>query len=114
MSSPWVLVVDDDDDIRDTMMTILDQRGYVAAGAADGLDALEQIRIHGAPGIVLLDLRMPRMSGKEFVNAVHSDPLFLSSPKIKDGMLEFLRGQTVSVTKVAAPPMKFAPLRKAP
>jgi pimeloyl-ACP methyl ester carboxylesterase len=42
--------------------------------------------------------------------AVHSDPLFLSSPKIKDGMMEFLRGQPVTVTRTAAPPLKFAPL----
>jgi hypothetical protein len=42
--------------------------------------------------------------------AVHSDPLFLSSPKIKDGMMEFLRGQPVTVTKIVAPPMKFGPL----
>lgn len=42
--------------------------------------------------------------------AVHSDPLFLSSPKIKDGMMQFLRGQTVTVTRTAAPPMQFAPV----
>ncbi|HET9479777.1 MAG TPA: alpha/beta hydrolase, partial [Pyrinomonadaceae bacterium] len=42
--------------------------------------------------------------------AVHSDPLFLSSPKIKDGMLEFLKGQPVTATRISAPPMKFAPL----
>jgi pimeloyl-ACP methyl ester carboxylesterase len=42
--------------------------------------------------------------------AVHSDPLFLSSPQIKDGMLEFLRGQPVTVMKITLPPMKFAPL----
>lgn len=42
--------------------------------------------------------------------AVHSDPLFLSSPKILEGMLEFLRGQPVTATHLAAPPMKFAPL----
>jgi pimeloyl-ACP methyl ester carboxylesterase len=42
--------------------------------------------------------------------AVHSDPLFLSSPKIKEGMLEFLQGQPVTVTKISAPPLKFTPL----
>jgi hypothetical protein len=47
-------------------------------------------------------------------NAVHSDPLFLASPKIKEGMLEFLKGQPVSVTKIAGPPMKFVPVKKAP
>ncbi|HET7288229.1 MAG TPA: hypothetical protein VFI71_12190, partial [Pyrinomonadaceae bacterium] len=39
--------------------------------------------------------------------AVHSDPLFLSSPKIKEGMMEFLRGQPVTNTKITAAPMKF-------
>jgi hypothetical protein len=44
------------------------------------------------------------------VGAVHSDPLFLSSPKIKEGMMEFLRGQPVTATQISAGPMKFAPL----
>ena len=43
--------------------------------------------------------------------AVHSDPLFLSSPKIKDAMLEFMKGLPVSITRIKLPPMKFAPLK---
>jgi pimeloyl-ACP methyl ester carboxylesterase len=66
-----------------------------------------------------LDARTPVSNAEEyrkgFTNsthmiiegAVHSDPLFLSSPKIKDGMMEFLRGQPVTVTKITAAPMKF-------
>ena len=46
--------------------------------------------------------------------AVHSDPLFLSSPKILEGMKEFLRGQPVTATKISAAPMKFAPLLAPP
>jgi pimeloyl-ACP methyl ester carboxylesterase len=42
--------------------------------------------------------------------AVHSDPLFLSSPRIKDVMLEFMRGRPVSTTRIALGQMKFAPL----
>ena len=69
-----------------------------------------------------LDARTPVSNAEEyrkgFTNsthmiidgAVHSDPLFLSSPKIKDGMMEFLRGQPVTVTRIDGPPMKFAPL----
>ena len=45
--------------------------------------------------------------------AVHSDPLFLSSPKIKDVMLEFMRGAPLSTTRITASPMKFAPLTSA-
>jgi pimeloyl-ACP methyl ester carboxylesterase len=39
--------------------------------------------------------------------AVHSDPLFLSSPKIKEGMMEFLRGQPVETTKIEGAKIKF-------
>lgn len=39
--------------------------------------------------------------------ATHSDPLFLSSPKIKDVMLEFMRGAKLSTTRITLPPLKF-------
>ena len=43
--------------------------------------------------------------------AVHSDPLFLSSPKIKDVMLEFMKGQKPSTTKITLTPLKFTPIK---
>ena len=73
-----------------------------------------------------LDARTPISNAEEYLTgftkgthmiiegAVHSDPLFLSSPKIKEGMMEFLRGQPVTVTKISAGPMKFAPLLATP
>jgi pimeloyl-ACP methyl ester carboxylesterase len=73
-----------------------------------------------------LDARTPISNAEEyragFANsthmiiegAVHSDPLFLASPKIKDGMLEFLQGKPVTVTRVVGPTMKFAPLTAPP
>ncbi len=69
-----------------------------------------------------LDARTPVSNAEEYLTgfangthmiiegAVHSDPLFLSSPKIKDGMMEFLRGEPVKETKISIGPMKFAPL----
>jgi pimeloyl-ACP methyl ester carboxylesterase len=44
--------------------------------------------------------------------AVHSDPLFLSSPRIKEAMLEFLKGKRISTTRIVLPPLKFAPVKK--
>ena len=70
-----------------------------------------------------LDARTPVSNAEEYrtgfpnsthliiEGAVHSDPLFLSSPKIKDAMLEFLKGVPVTTTKITLPPMKFAPLK---
>lgn len=43
--------------------------------------------------------------------AWHSDPLFLSSPKIKDVMLEFMRGVPISTTRITLPAPKFAALK---
>ncbi|HET6974258.1 MAG TPA: alpha/beta hydrolase [Pyrinomonadaceae bacterium] len=66
-----------------------------------------------------LDARTPISNAEEYrkgfsnsthmiiEGAVHSDPLFLSSPKIKEGMMEFLRGQTVTTTRIQATPIKF-------
>jgi len=42
--------------------------------------------------------------------AVHSDPLFLSSPKIKDVMLEFMTGRQLSTTRITVSPITFTPL----
>src|SRR5262245_1842926 len=39
--------------------------------------------------------------------AMHSDPLFLSSPKIKDVMLEFMKGEPLSKTRIVLPALKF-------
>src|SRR5215510_14272644 len=42
--------------------------------------------------------------------AMHSDPLFLSSPKIKDVMLEFMKGESLSTTRIVLPALKFMQL----
>ncbi len=69
-----------------------------------------------------LDVRTPPSNAEEvrkgFPNsthliidgAVHSDPLFLSSPQIKDVMLEFMKGQRISTTKITLEPLKFVPI----
>jgi CheY-like chemotaxis protein len=80
MSSEWVLVVEDDADVRETIVMLLELQGYDACGATDGLDALRQMRARGRPGIVLLDLRMPAMNGGELVAAVRADPDLAPAP----------------------------------
>ena len=42
--------------------------------------------------------------------AVHSDPLFLGSPKIKDVMLEFMTGKPLSTTRIKVTPLRFTPI----
>ena len=62
-----ILVVDDDRDIRETLVEALESEGYDVISAVDGIDALELLRSQEqSPSLILLDLMMPRMNGMEF------------------------------------------------
>ena len=68
-----VLVVDDDDDIRDAMCELLEDEGYKVESAANGRDALELLR-YRHPCLMLLDLRMPVMDGFQVLDQVKHSP----------------------------------------
>jgi len=59
-----LLVVDDDSGMRDTLPDILEARGYRVGVAADGIEALEAIKIEKYD-LMLMDILMPRMNGVE-------------------------------------------------
>ncbi len=64
-----ILVVEDDENARKLMMTVLEQNGYSAIPARDGVDALEVMdRTH--VDLVVLDVMMPRMDGYEFTRTL--------------------------------------------
>jgi len=64
-----ILVVDDDDSIRSLLAAVLAREGFQTATARDGEDGLAQFRSM-APDIVLMDIRMPGMSGIEAMRAM--------------------------------------------
>ena len=68
-STHKILVVDDDDDIRIIVATLLRTAGYDASTAENGFDALLQLR-HAAPDLIVSDLNMPQMSGFEFLSVI--------------------------------------------
>lgn len=68
-----VLVVDDDQGIREFVRTVLADEGYEVAEATDGQQALE--RCEGVqPDVILLDMRMPVMDGREFARTYRQRP----------------------------------------
>jgi len=77
MQDNWILVVDDDEDLLETAILILTESGYRAEGVRNGQEALMKLRAAPTrlPRLIVLDMRMPVMSGPEFLQAQRQDPL---------------------------------------
>jgi CheY-like chemotaxis protein len=69
-----ILVVEDDDDIRESVCEILEAEGYRTLQASNGLDALNVLRQEQTPPcLILLDLMMPVMDGWQFCECLTRD-----------------------------------------
>jgi CheY-like chemotaxis protein len=74
-----VLVVDDDEALREAIAEAIEIAGYVVEQAENGREALEKMRL-ASPCVVLLDLMMPEMNGWEVVSAMDADPRLSKVP----------------------------------
>lgn len=83
MRAHRVLIIDDDEDIRETLIEVIKDRGYQAEGAIHGRDALDRLA-SGAerPCVILLDLMMPVMDGWQFREAQRKDPAIANIPVV--------------------------------
>jgi CheY-like chemotaxis protein len=84
MSRPkLVLVVDDEEDLCETLKDVFEDEGYQVGVAGNGRDALQLLEtLAETPCIVILDLVMPVMDGNEFYRALKSDPRLESVPVV--------------------------------
>jgi CheY-like chemotaxis protein len=64
-----VLLVDDDPSLRETLSEQLEEAGFEARQAEDGIDGLVKLRDE-LPKVIISDLQMPRMAGIEFISVV--------------------------------------------
>jgi CheY-like chemotaxis protein len=70
-----VLIVDDDDDIREALADVIRGAGYRIVEATNGKPALEYLRAASEPTIMLLDLMMPIVDGHEVLRRVAEERL---------------------------------------
>ena len=80
-----ILIVEDDVATREMLAALLATQGFHAVAAEDGLEALHLLRTvrrraPDIPCLVLLDLKMPRLSGNEFRRAQLGDPTVANVP----------------------------------
>jgi CheY-like chemotaxis protein len=77
-----ILVVDDDEDIRDALRDTLEEQGYEIAQAGDGLAALGYLRTNPAPPLILLDWNMAPMNAPAFMAEFVKEPSFAQVPVV--------------------------------
>lgn len=81
-SSKGVLVVDDDQQMRETLSDLLSLEGYEVACAENGQHGLEVLRGGFKPVVIILDLMMPVMNGLEFRMQQLADPALAEIPVV--------------------------------
>ncbi len=74
-----ILVADDEPNIVEVLKTIFEEAGYEVWTAYDGQEALDLLN-KSWPDLIILDLLMPKVSGREFCQLLQSDPLTREIP----------------------------------
>jgi CheY-like chemotaxis protein len=77
-----VLVVEDDQDIQDSMRMVLEEEGFAVYGALNGREALEGLKNQAIPRpcMMLVDLMMPVMNGWELIKELEKDEALKGIP----------------------------------
>jgi DNA-binding response OmpR family regulator len=73
---PLILLADDDPSIADTLAPFLERAGFHVLTVSDGAAALEKVHSH-RPALVILDVLMPRMDGREVLRRIRRENLLL-------------------------------------
>jgi len=106
----FVLVVDDDPNIRSLLQQELTEAGYVVRLAEDGRKALALIR-EETPGLIILDVMMPEMNGFDVAAVLKNDPATMEIPIIILSIVEDKeRGFRLGVDRYLTKPIDTASL----
>lgn len=79
--SKTVMVVEDNEDARDILVTVLEHAGYATIAAGNGAEALAKLK-QVVPSAILLDIRMPEMDGFALRKAMQDEPTLRRVPVI--------------------------------
>ncbi len=98
-----ILIVDDEQDIRTYLSTLLGDQGYETIQAKDGVEAMHKIQA-GPPDLITLDISMPEKSGIRFFREIKTDDRWKHIPIIVvTGVSEDMKTFISSRHQVSAP-----------
>jgi CheY-like chemotaxis protein len=101
VKDPEILLVDDDDELRESIAEGLEQAGFIVIRATDGNDALGHLRHASLPSLVLLDLLMPGMNGWQLCEAMHADPVLSEIPIVALSATASMDPESLHLAEVA-------------
>jgi CheY-like chemotaxis protein len=81
VTAPTILVADDEPEVRSLILALLEDEGYRVVVAANGRAALEAVE-RRRPDLILMDIMMPMMDGREAVRRLRARPELASVPII--------------------------------
>lgn len=102
-----VLVIDDSKTIRRSAENLLTKEGYEVITATDGFDALAKIA-DSRPGIIFVDIMMPRLDGYQTCALIKNNSEFKATPVVmlssKDGLFDKAKGRIVGSDRYITKP----------
>ncbi len=78
----YILVVEDDEPLRELLTSCFSEEGYRAVGLANGFEALSYLQQYSSPCLILLDWFMPKMGGEQFMAFQHQSATIRDIPTI--------------------------------
>jgi CheY-like chemotaxis protein len=107
-----VLLIEDDDDVREELEGALQRAGYHVASAANGLEALTWLTAQPVrPALILLDWMMPVMDGMSFLGHQASDPRYAPIPVVVvSAVARMAKIPSLCVAAVMAKPVRLRAL----
>lgn len=108
-----VMIIDDSETVRRIVEASLRREGFQSVSYNDGFEALRAIaeqKLPGIPGLIILDIGLPKMNGYEFARRVKTKPQFENTVIImltnRDGVIDRLKGRLAGAKEYITKPFR--------
>jgi CheY-like chemotaxis protein len=102
MNCQNILIVEDNDDIRDSLEEVLRTEGYKTYAVKNGREAVAALKRITGKSLILLDIMMPVMDGRDFIEAQKADSVMATLPVVVVTALEAARALSIGKDPVSA------------